>query len=49
MNCGVGWALDVVGDWWTLLIVRDAFFGEKRFRQFERSLGIAKNILSNRL
>jgi DNA-binding HxlR family transcriptional regulator len=49
MNCGVGQALDVLGDWWTLLIVRDAFFGARRFGDFERSLGIAKNILSARL
>ncbi len=49
MNCGVGQALEALGDWWTLLIVRDAFFGARRFGDFERSLGIAKNILSARL
>src|SRR5688572_21433829 len=49
MNCGIGQALEVLGDWWTLLIVRDAFFGVRRFGDFERSLGIAKNILSARL
>ncbi len=49
MNCGVGQALEALGDWWTLLIVRDAFFGVRRFADFERSLGIAKNILSARL
>ena len=49
MNCGIAQALDVLGDWWTLLIVRDAFFGARRFVQFEASLGIAKNILSDRL
>jgi DNA-binding HxlR family transcriptional regulator len=49
MNCGIGRALDVLGDWWTLLIVRDAFFGLRRFGDFERSLGIAKNILAARL
>lgn len=49
MNCGIGQALDVLGDWWTLLIVRDAFFGVRRFGDFEKSLGIAKNILSARL
>ncbi len=38
-----------MGDWWTLLIVRDAFMGATRFRQFESNLGIAKNILSDRL
>jgi len=49
MNCGIGQALEVLGDWWTLLIVRDAFFGVRRFGDFERSLGIAKNILTARL
>ena len=49
MNCGVARALEAFGDWWTLLIVRDAFFGARRFGDFQRSLGIAKNILSARL
>lgn len=49
MNCGVAQALEALGDWWTLLIVRDAFFGARRFGEFERSLGIAKNILAARL
>ena len=49
LNCGVGQALEAVGDWWTLLIVRDAFFGVRRFADFERSLGVAKNILTARL
>jgi len=49
MNCGVGQALEALGDWWTLLIVRDAFLGVRRFGDFERDLGIAKNILASRL
>lgn len=49
MNCGIAQALEALGDWWTLLIVRDAFFGARRFGDFERSLGIAKNILAARL
>ena len=49
MNCGVGRALEALGDWWTLMIVRDAFFGARRFGDFERSLGISKNILTDRL
>ena len=49
MNCGVAQALEQVGDWWTLLIVRDAFFDKTRFSEFQASLGIAKNILSDRL
>ncbi len=49
MNCAIAQTLDVLGDWWTLLIVRDAFFGLRRFSDFQESLGIAKNILSARL
>ena len=49
MNCSLAQTLDIIGERWTLLILRDAFFGAKRFGQFERSLGIAKNILSARL
>lgn len=49
MKCGIAQALEALGDWWTLLIVRDAFFGAKRFGDFEANLGIAKNILSDRL
>ena len=45
----VAQALDVLGDWWTLLLVREAFFGTTRFGDFERHLGIAKNILTERL
>ena len=49
MNCSLAQTLNIVGERWTLLILRDAFFGAKRFGQFERSLGVAKNILSARL
>jgi DNA-binding HxlR family transcriptional regulator len=49
MNCSVAQALEVLGDWWTLLLVREAFFGTTRFGDFERNLGIAKNILAARL
>ena len=49
MNCGVAQALDELGDWWTLLIVRDALLGATRFQHFESNLGIAKNVLSDRL
>ncbi len=49
MNCGIAQALDALGDWWTLLVVRDAFLGARRFSDFEASLGIAKNILADRL
>lgn len=47
--CGVARPLDAIGDWWTLLIVRDAFNGMRRFGEFQTSLGLAKNILSGRL
>jgi DNA-binding HxlR family transcriptional regulator len=47
--CPVARSLDEIGDWWTLLIVRDAFNGAKRFSDFQQSLGLAKNILSARL
>ncbi len=49
MNCSLAQTLNIIGERWTLLILRDAFFGAKRFSQFERSLGISKNILSARL
>jgi DNA-binding HxlR family transcriptional regulator len=39
----------VIGDWWSLLIVRDAFLGKGRFSEFQKSLGLAKNILCTRL
>jgi DNA-binding HxlR family transcriptional regulator len=48
-TCPVARSLDEIGDWWTILIVRDAFHGKKRFSDFQQSLGLAKNILSARL
>ena len=48
-SCPVARSVDAVGDWWSLLIVRDAFDGSRRFGEFQRSLGVAKNILSSRL
>lgn len=48
-NCGISRALQIIGDWWTLLIIRDAFHGHQRFGEFQKSLGLAKNILSARL
>ena len=47
--CPSARSLDAIGDWWSLLIVRDAFDGLTRFGEFQKSLGIAKNILSERL
>jgi DNA-binding HxlR family transcriptional regulator len=48
-SCPIRRSLDVVGDWWSLLIVRDAFAGVRRYSDFQRSLGSAKNILAIRL
>ncbi|XNL80978.1 helix-turn-helix transcriptional regulator [Actinomadura madurae] len=48
-ECPVARAVDVIGDRWSLLIVRDAFDGITRFSEFQRNLGLAKNILSSRL
>ena len=48
-NCAVARALDTIGDWWSLLIIRDAFFGRRRFGEFQKSLGVARNILTARL
>lgn len=48
-TCPVARSLDVIGDWWSLLIVRDALRGVKRFGEFQKSLGIAKNMLTARL
>ncbi len=43
-TCPVARSVDAIGDWWSLLIVRDAFDGSRRFGEFQRSLGVAKNI-----
>ncbi len=48
-ECPVARSLDVIGDRWSLLIIRDAFDGIRRFGEFQKSLGVAKNILSARL
>ncbi|WP_392675677.1 winged helix-turn-helix transcriptional regulator [Streptomyces sp. LN785] len=48
-DCPVARSVDAIGDWWSLLIVRDAFDGSRRFGEFQRSLGVAKNILTARL
>lgn len=49
MTCSVARCLDVVGEWWSLLIVRDAFLGVTRFDDFQARLGISRNILTQRL
>jgi len=49
MNCSVAQCLEAVGEWWSLLIVRDAFIGVTRFADFQARLGISRNILTRRL
>src|ERR1700738_3684298 len=48
-DCPVARSLDVLGDWWSLLIIRDALLGLRRFSEFQRNIGLAKNILTVRL
>jgi DNA-binding HxlR family transcriptional regulator len=48
-NCAVGNTLAVVGERWTLLVLREAFLGVRRFEQLQRNTGMARNILSDRL
>lgn len=48
-NCSIARALETIGERWTLLILRDAFLGTRRFDDFQRSLGIARNVLTVRL
>jgi DNA-binding HxlR family transcriptional regulator len=47
--CSMAAALEVVGERWTILIVRDIFLGVRRFDDLQRSLGVARNILQTRL
>jgi DNA-binding HxlR family transcriptional regulator len=48
-NCSIAGTLELIGERWTLLILRDAFHRVRRFEDFQRRLGIARNVLSNRL
>ena len=47
--CSVARTLERIGDRWTMLIIRDAFLGVRRFDDFQRDLGVARNVLSDRL
>src|SRR6478735_1081230 len=49
MPCPIARSLERVGEWWSILILRDAFAGLTRFDEFQRSLGIAPNMLTRRL
>ncbi len=48
-NCSIARSLEIVGDRWTLLLIRDAFEGIRRFDDFQENLGIARNVLTDRL
>lgn len=47
--CSVARTMDLLGDWWTPLVLREAFYGIRRFDEFHRELGIARNTLAERL
>jgi len=49
MQCPIARSLERVGEWWSILILRDAFYGLTRFDDFAKSLGIAPNMLTRRL
>jgi DNA-binding HxlR family transcriptional regulator len=49
MQCSVAQSLEQIGEWWTLLIIRDALLGVRRFEEFQSRLGIARNVLAGRL
>ncbi len=48
-NCPIAKVTQLLGEPWTLMVIREAFLGTRRFNDFERELGIARNILSDRL
>src|SRR5215210_4657639 len=48
-TCSIGRAMEILGERWTFLILREAFYGVRRFSDMQRNLGIARNILSTRL
>lgn len=49
VNCSVAQCLEVIGGWWTMLIVRDLFLGVRRFDAIQERLGISRNVLADRL
>jgi DNA-binding HxlR family transcriptional regulator len=48
-DCPIARSLDAIGDWWSILIIREALFGSRRFGEFQKQLGLARNILTVRL
>ena len=49
LRCSIAQTLEIVGEWWTLLVVRNVSFGQRRFEAIQADLGIARNVLSDRL
>ena len=49
MHCSIAQSLEIIGEWWTMLILRDAFLGVRRFDEFVERLGISRNVLTSRL
>ena len=49
MNCTIAKSLEMIGEWWSMLIIRDAFLGVSRFEDFQQRLGVARNVLTTRL
>ena len=47
--CSIARTMDLLGDWWTPLVLREAYYGIRRFDEFQQELGIARNTLSDRL
>lgn len=47
--CSIARTMDLIGDWWTPLVLREAFYGIRRFDEFQQALGIARNTLTDRL
>jgi DNA-binding HxlR family transcriptional regulator len=48
-HCSIARTVDLTGDWWTPLVMREAFYGARRFEQFQSNLGLSRNVLSQRL
>jgi DNA-binding HxlR family transcriptional regulator len=48
-TCSIARTLEVVGERWSLLVIREVFHGRRRFSEMQRTLGVARNVLSNRL
>ena len=49
MQCSIAQTLEIVGEWWTLMVLRNISFGQRRFEAIQADLGIARNVLSDRL